>query len=138
MKQLFFVYGTLKAGHDNHRIIEHETTKSLGEFTTPAEYRMYDGGFPVVERGGDTAIQGELYLVEDEDTRASVFSLEGCVRPEQALRATKNLEGGPTEHHPRNWYDFDYLETPHGKAIIFVMDKGKSRRTNIVESGKWK
>ena len=41
--------------------------------------------------------------------------------------------------HPSNGYDFDLIDTPHGQAVIFVMNKGKSGRDprQIVEGGEW-
>jgi gamma-glutamylcyclotransferase (GGCT)/AIG2-like uncharacterized protein YtfP len=131
MKQLFLVYGTLKGNHGNHYIISHPTTKFLGKFTSPASYTLFDGGFPVVERGGTTPITGELYEVNDENTRNRVFSLEGCMPPDKALSVYDN------EHSPDNWYDFDHIDTPHGKAVMFVMNEGESGRSNVIESGIW-
>jgi gamma-glutamylcyclotransferase (GGCT)/AIG2-like uncharacterized protein YtfP len=123
MKKLFLVYGTLKAAHGNHRLIAHPTTKFLGNFVTEPKYTLFDGGFPVVERGGDTPITGELYEVEDPETIDDVFCLEGC--------------SSKTQGHPDNWYDVEPIETPHGEAVMFVMDENKSGRRKIVESGIW-
>lgn len=121
-KCLFFVYGTLKAGYHNHYHLG--SAKFLGNFTTEPKYTLYNGGFPVVERNGDTAIQGELYLCENERNIDYVFSLEGC---------DSQIQGDP-----HNWYDFDKIETPHGEAVIFVMNDGKSGRDQILKSGIWK
>ncbi len=122
-KCLFFVYGTLKKGYGNHNF-HLGGSKFLGEFTTEPKYTLFDGGFPVVERGGETAIQGELYLCENERQISSTFQLEGC--PSQ------------TQGDKNNWYDFDKIQTPHGEAIIFVMNKNKSGRNKILKSGIWK
>lgn len=124
MKKLFLVYGTLKQGHGNHRIIAHPSTKFKGTFATPPNYTLFDGGFPVVERGGETAIQGELYEVSDAETIGDVFGLEGC--------------GSMEQHNPANWYDFDLIDTPEGEAVMFVMDFQESGRKQIIKSGKWK
>ncbi len=118
---LFFVYGTLKKGFHNNYLLSN--AEFLGNFTTKPEYTLFDGNFPVVERDGETAIQGELYLSKDKEDIDSVFRLEGCISQKQ--------------HDKNNWYDYDLLETPHGKAVIFVMDEGKSNRNKILNSGKW-
>ena len=119
---LFFVYGTLKKGWGNHR--NHlSKAEGLGDFQTEPVYTLYNGGFPIVERGGSTSIKGELYRATDEDEIRSTFALEGC--------------SSRTKGNPNNWYDIDYIDTPHGKAVIFVMDKGTSGRKTVVENGNW-
>lgn len=122
-KCLFFVYGTLKKGYGNHNY-HLSGSQFLGEFTTEPKYTLFDGGFPVVEREGETAIQGELYLCENESQINSTFQLEGC--PSQ-------IQG-----HKSNWYDFDKIQTPHGEAVMFVMNKNQSGRNKILKSGIWK
>jgi gamma-glutamylcyclotransferase (GGCT)/AIG2-like uncharacterized protein YtfP len=119
-KALFFVYGTLCKGHGNHYLLEN--TKYYGEHNTEPIYTLYTGSFPIVERGGETSIKGQLFYTENENIIKNVFRLEGC-----------SFE----QNSPDSWYTYDLIDTPFGKAIIFVMDKGKSRRTNIVKSGKW-
>jgi gamma-glutamylcyclotransferase (GGCT)/AIG2-like uncharacterized protein YtfP len=125
MKRLFLVYGTLKAGHGNGEYyMGHPSTKFLGEFTTPPNYTLYDGGYPIVERQGNTSIQGELYEVSDTESIDGIFGLEGC---------HSQIQG----HLNNTFYDFDMVDTPHGKAVMFVMDKGRSKRNHIIQSGKW-
>lgn len=121
-KQLFFVYGTLKQGEGNNRCLGN--AKFLGEFTTKPEYTLFDGGYPIVERGGSTAVKGELFYSENESSIQRVFDLEGC--------------SSQIQHDKGNWYDFDKIDTPHGEAIIFVMNKGTSGRSQILNSGVWK
>lgn len=119
---IFFCYGTLKEGFNNHRCLGKER-EYLGEFRTESNYTLFDGGFPVVERGGETAIEGELYKVTNEHDISRVFSLEGCSQVAGAHNS---------------FYDFEEIDTPKGKAIIFVMNKGKSDRSKKLESGIWK
>ena len=120
---IFFVYGTLKQGHGNHRCLGNNA-EFLGEYGTDAKYTLFNGGFPVVEREGTTSIKGELYKVTNPEDVASVFRLEGCVSQKQG--------------HPTNWYDFDEIDTKAGKAVMFVMNKGKSQRNEILKNGIWK
>ena len=119
---IFFVYGTLKRGHYNHSVLG--KPEYLGEFKTESKYTLFDGGYPIVERGGNTSIKGELFKLIDERDIQNIFNLEGCY---------SQIQGDKD-----NWYDFDYINTPHGKAIIFVMNKDKSQRINKIESGIWK
>ena len=118
---LYFVYGTLKVQYGNHRVLGNNP-EFKGEFSTKEIYTLFDGGFPVVERGGETSIKGELYLVSDKEDILNVFSLEGST---------------PIQGSSENWYDWDFCETPAGKAIIFVMNEGASGRKDVLESGEW-
>jgi len=119
---IFFVYGSLKRGYWNNYLFDNGT--HLDVYRTEPKYTLFDGSFPVVERGGETSIYGELIHLEDEDEIQSIFDLERCSSREQG--------------NPNNWYDFDIIDTPYGKATIFVVDKGKSGRTNIIKTGVWK
>ena len=122
-KCLFFVYGTLRSGYGNNAYItEASSYEYLGLFETQPDYTLYDGGFPVVERGGSTSIKGELYLVNDVSAIENIFNLEGC----------RQIKG-----HRDNWYDFDEIKTPFGTAVMFVMDKGNSGRVRVLTSGEW-
>lgn len=118
---LLFVYGTLKKGKHNNHILQN--SELLGEFRTERKYTLFDGGFPIVERSGNDSIEGELYLCNDENVISNVFNLEGC---------ESQIQGDP-----ESWYDYDKIDTPHGEAIMFVMNKGESQRTLILKSGVW-
>lgn len=59
------VYGSLKRGFGNHRLIEGQTFINNG-FTMNDGYTMYSlGAFPGVVEDGDSDIQVELYEVDD-------------------------------------------------------------------------
>jgi gamma-glutamylcyclotransferase (GGCT)/AIG2-like uncharacterized protein YtfP len=122
-KQLVAVYGTLKKGYGNHRRIDSPTTKFIGEIKTPPIYTLYDGGYPAIEREGNTSIHCELYEVNDSQVLKQVYDLEG-------------YSGTPGKHN--DFYDVDKIPTPYGEAEIFVMPKGHSGRTKIIENGKWR
>lgn len=120
---IFAVYGTLKSNHGNHRCLGDEA-EFLGTFITEPIYTLLDGGFPVVERGGDTAIHGELWKVRNERDIANVFGLEGC---------ESQIQG-----HEDNWYDFETVKTEFGDANIFVQDQGQSNHGPKITSGIWR
>lgn len=110
MKKVF-VYGSLKQGFGNHRLLE--GSKYLGEAVTKPEFTMYDlGAFPAITRGGSSEIHGEVYEVDD-----NVF---------QRLDA---LEGYP------NFYDRMQIETPYGEAWVYFVDK--SYNSSVIETGVW-
>lgn len=127
-KTIFAVYGTLKNGYMNQIRTGLNTAKFLGEFVSPPNYTMLDGGYPIVEREGDTSIHCELYETDNERVINSVFQLEGCSK---------------TQGHQGNWYDFDKVKTPYGEAVMFVMNKGANSKGNtgygrkVLPSGKW-
>jgi gamma-glutamylcyclotransferase (GGCT)/AIG2-like uncharacterized protein YtfP len=77
-KRRVFVYGSLLAGLGNHRVLR--GAPLLGPARTPPEFAMFSlGGFPGVVRGGETAIEGEVYEV-DAATLAGLDQLEGHPR----------------------------------------------------------
>jgi gamma-glutamylcyclotransferase (GGCT)/AIG2-like uncharacterized protein YtfP len=118
---LFAVYGSLKKGSYNNYLLGN--SEYLGVHKTEPSYSLYDGGFPVVERDGTTPITCEVYKATDQRIINSIFSLEGCASQVQG--------------DPNNWYDFDMINTEHGNAVMFVMDKGQSGRTTLINSGVW-
>lgn len=117
---LFFVYGTLKKGYGNHGRLRN--AEFLGTHVTEPVYTLFDGGFPIVERGGKTSVVGEVYKATDAKTIAGVFELEGCKREQDA---------------PGTWYTYDKIATPYGEAHIFVMNEGKGGRNTIINTGVW-
>lgn len=122
MKKYIFVYGTLKKGHGNNGYLG--DSKLIGPAKTAPKYTLFDGGFPIVERGGETSIIGEVYEVTDPEALADVYALEGY----------KGTPGSPD-----NWYDVDVVTLDNGiEAEMFVMNAGESRRHNVVASGEWR
>jgi gamma-glutamylcyclotransferase (GGCT)/AIG2-like uncharacterized protein YtfP len=62
---ILFVYGTLKRGQRNHRLMRE--ARFLGETVTAPQYTLLDlGPFPGMITGGTTAVHGELYEVGPE------------------------------------------------------------------------
>ena len=115
-----FVYGTLKKGQYNHRVIG-GATFIADTATVDSDYTMYHlGGYPgVVQNGGKDRIYGELYEVNDV-----IFNkLDG-------------LEGYP------DFYDRKIIKTEHGEAWIYIYNHANSEggvaQRNIIEGGVWK
>ena len=64
-ERLVFVYGTLKKGFYNHRLLENDIFISKGE--TDEAYLMTESGIPYVSQSiSYSKIQGEIYLVSRE------------------------------------------------------------------------
>jgi gamma-glutamylaminecyclotransferase len=64
MATILFLYGTLKRGHRNHRLVADQ--EFLGEAVTEPRYRVFDlGPYPglVVDEANGVAVRGELWAV---------------------------------------------------------------------------
>ena len=75
-KHLVFVYGTLKKGYRNHRLLANQMF--IGHATTINKYKLYDlGAFPgMVEVKNGDKVRGELWMVDSHTMRALDY-LEG-------------------------------------------------------------
>lgn len=78
MTTTVFVYGTLLKGEGNHRVLRGGTFVRAAR-TRPDLSMFTLGAFPGVSRGGTTAIEGELYVVDDA-VLARLDALEGHPR----------------------------------------------------------
>lgn len=72
------VYGTLKQGHGNHRLLEHVPRSGVGFVSG---HRLYQSGIPflVADKTSEYDVLVELYDVDDE-TLSRLDSLEGHPR----------------------------------------------------------
>ena len=106
MEQLVFVYGTLKKGFSNHRLLA--SSELLGKARTVKKYAMYSTGVPiVVKEEAVSAIFGELYRV-DEVTLTYLDSLEGhpdWYRREEVEVLVEDKGGG--QHLEKAWIYFN-------------------------------
>ena len=85
-----FVYGTLLSGERNHRYLVH--ARLIAEARTQPAFTLHDlGGFPGLVSGGDHAVVGEVYEV-DEPTLAAMDRLES--HPDFYRRTSIVLEDG--------------------------------------------
>lgn len=107
-----FVYGTLKRGFGNHRLLA--TATFVGEATTLPHYTMEAYRCPRVSKGGTTSIHGEVYEV-DQRTLQNLDRLEG--HPTLYCRTTITLADGT-------------------KADIYLTHRGDPN-ANIIHDGRW-
>jgi len=85
-----FVYGTLRTGEPNHRLLE--GAEHVGPARTEARFRMVDlGAYPAIVADGATSIEGELYDVDDS-LLAQLDRFEG--HPRFYARSAVAIEGG--------------------------------------------
>ena len=121
-----FVYGTLKSGHGNHRLLADKRVNYLGRKSLVGPYRMIDlGAFPgVVEIANNSqlsnTIHGELYSVPD-DVFMSLDMLEG--HPDFYERKRVALEAGGTTVHPNPW--------------IYLLPRSYLSERKVIDTGLW-
>jgi gamma-glutamylcyclotransferase (GGCT)/AIG2-like uncharacterized protein YtfP len=107
--KLVYVYGTLKSGFGNHRILE--TSEFVGEVTTKPFYRLYNvGHYPGLVEDAETgkAIQGELYRVTDPAVMQRLDRLEGI--PWLYRREYLKIEGMEDDEVQGYIYNQDYSD----------------------------
>jgi gamma-glutamylcyclotransferase (GGCT)/AIG2-like uncharacterized protein YtfP len=108
------VYGSLLSGLHNHGVIS--TGELLGTHTTKPEFTMYSlRGFPGVTHHGSTNIKGEVYEVDSN-----------------TFRDLDRLEGYPT------FYTREVIDTPYGKAWIYLLNYPYNLSNEEVEDGDWR
>jgi len=120
--EYYFVYGTLKRGYGNNRILQQSpTAKFIEEGVTKPEYNLYHlGGFPGVTENGETAVQGEIWEVSDDYTKRRLDMLEGYI------------ESAPTE----GLYNKKIIEINNKQVNIYLINR-KPNETLKINTGKW-
>jgi gamma-glutamylcyclotransferase (GGCT)/AIG2-like uncharacterized protein YtfP len=118
----YFVYGTLKSGYGNNRILaESSTAKLVGEGKTEPKFNLYNlGFFPGVTENGSTAVTGEVWSVSDKETKMRLDRLEGY----DASNPTRGL--------------YNKIEIPvNGMTVnMYTINRDMSNYTQIT-SGTW-
>jgi gamma-glutamylcyclotransferase (GGCT)/AIG2-like uncharacterized protein YtfP len=74
-----FVYGTLKSGYNNNRILTDGKATLVEENRIIDGYKLYDFGFPVARVSEGDRIKGEVWELRegDENTLRRLDGLEG-------------------------------------------------------------
>ena len=70
MRNLIFVYGTLRRGFHNHYYLDHADYIGLGK--TVENFALYYDVVPHVVEKSISQIVGEIYIVNDDDLIAAV------------------------------------------------------------------
>lgn len=124
MKHLVAVYGTLKRGQGNHRLIDYGIANGIAEFvtatTTVDPYLMWEGGFPMVEMGteektGAVNVHVEVYRVDDE-----------------ILDHLDALEG-----HPNFYMRMPTLLNDFDEEVEMYFTPSSYGRTELCQHGNW-
>lgn len=117
-KILISVYGSLRKGLGNHRLLEN--AKYLGDFQSEPVFSLYSlGGYPGLKTEGTTSVTMEVYEVTPIEANR-IDQLEGYTPGREAT-----------------FYDKIPIDTPYGEASVYTyVDKIPESR--LVESGDWK
>lgn len=116
-KTLVAVYGTLRRGFGNHRLLQN--AEYMGTFNTEPIYTLHDlGGFPGLKNNGTTSVVMEVYSVNQQEAE-NVDRLEGY-----------------SPNHPATFYDKQPIETPWGTAGVYIYVNNLDKAP-LVESGDY-
>lgn len=119
---LVAVYGTLKRGEGNNRVMEE--SEFLGEVDTAPEFTLYSwGGFPALVPEGETSVKCEIFRVNDPGTLQRIYRLEGY--------------NGIRGHASNTFYDTMDIPTPWGDAEVFIQDASQNEGHSVIESGNF-
>jgi gamma-glutamylcyclotransferase (GGCT)/AIG2-like uncharacterized protein YtfP len=121
--EYYFVYGTLKKGHGNNRILKQSTTATFIEdgITEPKFTMISLGPFPGVFENGNTAIHGEIWSVKDIETKNRLDSLEDY-----------------RKDNPNSLYYKKQIKVNNKTVNIYILnDIYKSKTNQIIKSGIW-
>lgn len=123
MRHLVAVYGSLRKGCGNHRLLE--GAEYIGTGYTYDKFKMYSlGGFPALTTEQDTEIVIELYRVDDE-----------------TFARLDRLEGYP-DFYNRMQIAIDIPTSPTGSMVfcdvwIYYHEDVPAYHSGVVEDGDW-
>lgn len=115
------VYGSLRQGLHNHRLLEGDTY--IGQFETEPIYSLIDlGSYPGLLKNGNTPIIMEVYEVDAEK-----------------LSRLDSLEGYRGKDVPSNFYNREKIDSPYGRIFVYFYNKNSDYiRSLAIETGDWK
>ena len=78
--EFLFVYGSLKKGFDNHKLLE-KYAKRVGKASTVGKFAMYEdsfGNYPYLVKDPVTKVMGELYEIKRKELLDKIDEFEGA------------------------------------------------------------
>ena len=78
--EFLFVYGSLKKGFDNHKLLE-KYAKRVGKASTVGKFAMYEdsfGNYPYLVKKPVTKVMGELYKIKRKELLDKIDEFEGA------------------------------------------------------------
>lgn len=121
-KERVLVYGTLRQGHYNHRVLGSEATL-LREEEVPGYKMLHLGGFPGVVKDleGGSSIKCELYEIADAND----------------FRSVDRLEGFNEDDPERSFYRRERIDLEDGPAWLYEYNTEDTDRYPVIETGDW-
>jgi len=109
-----FVYGTLLQGESNSSLLR--GAEYVGTSQTKPEYELIDfGPYPAMIPGGNTAVTGEIYLVDNYQ-----------------MARIDRLEGYP------GFYNRQIIELEDGKRVyVYLLTRAQVTGLPTIASGDW-
>lgn len=116
-----FVYGTLKRGYGNNRLLD--KAKFAGEHILPG-YKLYNAGFPVARESIGDFCKGEIFEIADDDksTLRNLDYLEGEGRMYNRVSIDEenlSLYVG----HPNFWHFVEMKQCPKDSNGNFYWER---------------
>lgn|SRR5690348_4803270 len=115
-----FVYGTLKQGYGNNRLLD--KAKFVENAVIPG-FKLYDSGFPVAAPDEFSAVSGEIWDISGDHQERTLFNLDSL---EGEGRMYNRQEVGEDTYmyvgHPRFW-DFDKMKECPNKQNIYTWSR---------------
>ena len=78
--EFLFVYGSLKKGFDNHKLLQ-KYAKRVGKASTVGKFAMYEdsfGNYPYLVKEPITKVMGELYEIKRKELLDQIDEFEGA------------------------------------------------------------
>ena len=78
--EFLFVYGSLKKGFDNHKLLD-KYAKRVGKASTVGKFAMYEdsfGNYPYLVKEPVTKVMGELYEIKRKELLDKIDEFEGA------------------------------------------------------------
>ncbi len=78
--KFLFVYGSLKKGFDNHKLLQ-KYAKRVGKASTVGKFAMYEdsfGNYPYLVKEPITKVMGELYEIKRKELLDKIDEFEGA------------------------------------------------------------
>lgn len=120
---MLFVYGTLKEGYGNHRLLEEQTLLMRAVELKGYEMRSF-GYFPVISPNDDASVVGELYVVTEE-ALARCDMLEGHPSFYQRVCITDKVQQVLAEEGIKaTMPSYTYIQSEEAVASLQLVEGG--------------
>jgi gamma-glutamylcyclotransferase (GGCT)/AIG2-like uncharacterized protein YtfP len=131
--EFLFVYGSLKKGFDNHKLLN-KYAKRVGKASTVGKFAMYEdsfGNYPYLVKEPITKVIGELYEIKRKELLDTIDEFEGA--PEYYQR--KKIK---VKTHKGVNLAFVYIredeEIPTEQEVLKIWENNTDYKVNRLES----